>query len=1018
MAESEAQKATESKSDAPTVVVSNILRPTLHDNDFLQSFVRIGLDETPEPRHRTFAEERHKRKESLAAGPIKQMGYQESEARRSSRSREKRGSVVRVGSLHNNGKSVQEILQEEMKLQKSKKRRRRKSDAHRQEEVYTDKDRAAAVNMGSRDIKQSLKLKRKQDRSKALQIPEEAEPSAMLALGMRELRCGNVDVAVNCINKALELSPNDKNALIARSRCHLLLGEPQKALEDAEAALHGRAKDPHNAKALFSKAEALYHLGDFELSLVYYYRGMKIRPEFDQFRLGVQKAKEAIQNILGSNSVPAPKKTDSRTDELLEEGTSARPKTCSPMTVLGSEKSETKSVAKSTESRKTISSKQSSTSIHRRKAHPVKRPSTQELQLLGQLNVDKRYLQNFLKRPGIMPKLKRIDDNDLETDYGFVHGVFGAVIVADRMRGSAMYELVKVGHEKLLGEVIRLNGDSATIQVYEDTSGLAVGDPVRRTGRPLSIELAPGLLGSIFDGIQRPLKDIHEMCGSIYIPKGVGLPAISRTTLWEFHPMKLRKGTCLTGGDVVGHVYENRLIRHKVMLAPNCRGKLTYLAPLGCYTVDEIILQTDFDENLSDHSMLQTWPVRQARPCAEKLKSVQPLLTGQRILDALFPSAQGASVALPGAFGCGKTALAQALAKYSNSDLVVYAGCGERGNEMAELLRDFGRLEVQVDDVRESIMKRTTLVANTSNMPVAAREASVYTGLSLAEYFRDQGYNVALMADSTSRWAEALREIGARLAEMPAEAGYPAYLGARLASFYERAGRVRCLGNPRREGSVSIIGAVSPPAGDFSDPVTNGTLGVVQAFWALDKRLAESKHFPAVDWLKSYSRCLGALGRYYDARFPQFTELRTKALEILQRQAEIQELVQLIGRASLSESDKILLDVANILTDDFLQQNGYSDYDRFCPFYKTYGMLRNILAFYEMASEILTKVDRVAEREKRITWAVVKRKVKGLFERLSIMKFLCPVADGERLIRRELDGLYDDMEREFGKFKE
>lgn len=420
------------------------------------------------------------------------------------------------------------------------------------------------------------------------------------------------------------------------------------------------------------------------------------------------------------------------------------------------------------------------------------------------------------------------------------------------MSGSAMYELVRVGYFELVGEIIRLEGDMATIQVYEETSGVTVGDPVLRTGKPLSVELGPGIMGSIFDGIQRPLKDINELTNSIYIPKGVNVPALSRTQAWEFNPLGVKVGSHITGGDLYGLVHENTLVKHKMIVTPRAKGTVRYIAPSGNYTVNDVVLETEFDGEISKHTMLSVWPVRQPRPVTEKLPANHPLLTGQRVLDSLFPCVQGGTTAIPGAFGCGKTVISQSLSKYSNSDVIVYVGCGERGNEMSEVLRDFPELSVEIDGVTESIMKRTALVANTSNMPVAAREASIYTGITLSEYFRDMGYHVSMMADSTSRWAEALREISGRLAEMPADSGYPAYLGARLASFYERAGRVKCLGNPEREGSVSIVGAVSPPGGDFSDPVTSATLGIVQVFWGLDKKLAQRKHFPSINWLISY----------------------------------------------------------------------------------------------------------------------------------------------------------------------
>ena len=420
-----------------------------------------------------------------------------------------------------------------------------------------------------------------------------------------------------------------------------------------------------------------------------------------------------------------------------------------------------------------------------------------------------------------------IRDTEKESEYGYVHGVSGPVVTAERMSGASMYELVRVGHQELVGEIIKLEGDMATIQVYEETSGVTVGDPVLRTGKPLSVELGPGIMGSIFDGIQRPLKDICDITQSIYIPRGVNTAALSRTNRWEFKPT-VSVGSHLTGGDIYGEVHENNLVKHRVMLHPEAKGTVSFIAPPGNYTIDEEILALEFDGQTTKYKMYQVWPVRKERPVADKLAANHPLLTGQRVLDALFPCVQGGTTAIPGAFGCGKTVISQSLSKFSNSDVIIYVGCGERGNEMSEVLRDFPELEVEIGGKTESIMKRTALVANTSNMPVAAREASIYTGITLAEYFRDMGVNVSMMADSTSRWAEALREISGRLAEMPADSGYPAYLGARLASFYERAGRVSCLGSPSREGSVSIVGAVSPPGGDFSDPVTSATLNIVQ----------------------------------------------------------------------------------------------------------------------------------------------------------------------------------------------
>jgi len=607
-------------------------------------------------------------------------------------------------------------------------------------------------------------------------------------------------------------------------------------------------------------------------------------------------------------------------------------------------------------------------------------------------------------------KLPKIRDEERESRFGYVYAVSGPVVTAEHMSGAAMFELVRVGHDELVGEIIRLEGDFATIQVYEETSGVTVGDPVLRTGKPLSVELGPGIMGNIFDGIQRPLKDINELTQSIYIPKGVNTPALSITEEWDFQPGKLRIGSHITGGDVYGTVQENNLIKHHIMLPPKSRGTVTYLAPPGNYTIKDVVLEAEFDGVKSQYTLCQLWPVRQPRPCTDKLPANHPLLTGQRVLDGLFPAVQGGTTAIPGAFGCGKTVISQSLSKYSNSDVIIYVGCGERGNEMSEVLQDFPQLTVEIDGKTESIMRRTTLVANTSNMPVAAREASIYTGITLSEYFRDMGYNVSMMADSTSRWAEALREISGRLAEMPADSGYPAYLGARLASFYERAGRVKCLGNPEREGSVSIVGAVSPPGGDFSDPVTSATLGIVQVFWGLDKKLAQRKHFPSVNWSISYSKYMKALDDFYEKNHPEFVALRTKTAQILQEEEDISEIVQLVGKASLPEADKITLEVAKLLKDDFLQQNGYSSYDRYCPFYKTVGMLRNMIAFYDLARH---SVESTAQSENKITWNVIRESMSNIMYQLASMKFKDPVKDGEAKIKAEYDQLNEDMQTAF-----
>ena len=602
-----------------------------------------------------------------------------------------------------------------------------------------------------------------------------------------------------------------------------------------------------------------------------------------------------------------------------------------------------------------------------------------------------------------------------------VSQVSGPVVVADNMYGAAMYELVRVGGDQLIGEIIRLEGETATIQCYEETSGLTVGDPVQRSRQPLSVDLGPGVMGNIFDGIQRPLKTIADVCGDCFIPRGINVPALDLKRAWEFnHPTgkngAFKVGDLISGGDIFGIVSENNLIEHRIMLPPNARGRITYIAPPGEYDLRDKVIELEFNGVKKSYTMLQQWPVRAARPTAEKLPANHPLLTGQRVLDVMFPSVLGGTCAIPGAFGCGKTVISQALSKYSNSDGIVYVGCGERGNEMAEVLAEFPELTMTLPDgSEESIMKRTTLVANTSNMPVAAREASIYTGITLAEYFRDQGYNISMMADSTSRWAEALREISGRLAEMPADSGYPAYLGARLASFYERAGRVRCLGSPNREGSVTIVGAVSPPGGDFSDPVTSATLGIVQVFWGLDKKLAQRKHFPSVNWLISYSKYNNALEPFYEKTDPEFLSLRAKAREVLQKEDELNEIVQLVGKDSLAESDKITLETAKFLKEDFLQQNSFTAYDKYCPFYKSAGMLRNIVRFHDLAN---AAVEKTANADgAKITYNVVRARMGDLMYRIASQKFEDP-ATGEETVTHRLDELGRDLAAAFRQLED
>ncbi|KXN90454.1 V-type proton ATPase catalytic subunit A [Leucoagaricus sp. SymC.cos] len=593
--------------------------------------------------------------------------------------------------------------------------------------------------------------------------------------------------------------------------------------------------------------------------------------------------------------------------------------------------------------------------------------------------------------------LPKIRDEDRESRFGQVFGVSGPVVIAEDMIGAAMYELVRVGHDELVGEVIRIEGDKATIQVYEETSGVTVGDPVLRTGKPLSVELGPGLMGNIVDGIQRPLRSIQELSKSIYIPRGINTDALDRSLKWDFKPAKFKIGDHISGGDIFGGVYENSLVdNHKILLPPRALGTITHIAEAGSYAVNDVVLETEFEGKTTKHTMMQLWPVRAPRPVSEKLTADYPLLTGQRILDALFPCVQGGTTAIPGAFGCGKTVISQAISKFSNSDIIIYVGCGERGNEMAEVLMEFPELTMEVGDRQEPIMKRTTLVANTSNMPVAAREASIYTGITLSEYFRDQGSNVAMMADSTSRWAEALREISGRLAEMPADSGYPAYLSTKLASFYERTGKVVCLGNPQRQGTVSIVGAVSPPGGDFSDPVTAATLSIVQVFWGLDKKLAQRKHFPSVNWNQSYSKYTKVLEPYYEREEPGFVELRTKTKEILQKEEDLAEIVQLVA-------------FARMLKDDFLQQNGMSEYDRYCPFYKTSAMLRNFVAFHDAAIRAVTQHD--------LTFSKIKDSAADIMFKLSQMKFESP-SQGKEPIKQKMDAVYNQIQDKFRQIVE
>mmetsp|Transcript_8376 Transcript_8376/g.23079 ORF Transcript_8376/g.23079 Transcript_8376/m.23079 type:complete len:603 (+) Transcript_8376:102-1910(+) len=588
---------------------------------------------------------------------------------------------------------------------------------------------------------------------------------------------------------------------------------------------------------------------------------------------------------------------------------------------------------------------------------------------------------------------------------GTVMKVSGPLVVAENMSGTKMYEVVRVGKDRLVGEIIRLEGDTASIQVYEDTSGLTVGDPLIKTGLPLSLELGPGILDGIYDGIQRPLERIQKISQSVFVPRGVDVPNLDREKLWDYQPKNVKVGDLVTGGDIVGVIYENGLFKqHFVMVHPSASGRVKKILPAGKYVIETNVIEIEEGGKVTGVQMFQRWPVREARPVVEKLQGCTALLTCERVIDALFPVTQGGTAAVPGAFGCGKTVISQALSKYSNSDVVVYVGCGERGNEMAEVLSDFPELTTMIDGKDEPIMQRTTLVANTSNMPVAAREASIYTGVTTAEFFRDMGYNVAMMADSTSRWAEALREISGRLAEMPADAGYPAYLGARLASFYERSGRVQCLGNPAREGSITIVGAVSPPGGDFTDPVTSATLSIVQVFWGLDKKLAQRKHFPSVNWNISFSKYIRILEPYFEKYDAEYSMLQQKMKEILQKEDDLQEIVQLVGKDSLSEDQKCTLEVAKIIREDFLQQNGFTDYDFMCPLAKTIGMMKVIVGFHEAAQKTMAEFTG----EQKIGWNTINNHMKDIIKKITDMKFEMP-RQSEEHFKKTFVALHDEV---------
>ncbi|WP_022819431.1 V-type ATP synthase subunit A [Fusobacterium russii] len=533
---------------------------------------------------------------------------------------------------------------------------------------------------------------------------------------------------------------------------------------------------------------------------------------------------------------------------------------------------------------------------------------------------------------------------------GRIIKVSGPLVVAEGMEEANVYDVVEVSKNKLIGEIIEMRGDKASIQVYEETTGIGPGDIVVSTGSPLSIELGPGMLEQMFDGIQRPLLNLQEASGD-FLTKGVSVPSLNRKKLWDFQP-ELKVGEEVIPGMIFGTVQETEVVTHKLMIPHGIHGKIKEIKE-GKFTVDSTICVVETENGEKELNMIQKWPVRKGRPYDKKLNPITPLVTGQRIIDTFFPVTKGGAAAIPGPFGSGKTVIQHQLAKWADAEIVVYVGCGERGNEMTDVLMEFP--EIIDPKTGQSLMKRTVLIANTSNMPVAAREASIYTGITIAEYFRDMGYSVALMADSTSRWAEALREMSGRLEEMPGDEGYPAYLASRIAEFYERAGLVECLGN-KNKGALTVIGAVSPPGGDISEPVSQATLRIVKVFWGLDYALSYRRHFPAINWLNSYSLYQKKMDQYMDQTIDKdFSKYRIRSMVLLQEEAKLQEIVRLVGRDSLSEEDQLKLEIAKSLREDFLQQNAFHEIDTYCSLPKQFKILKLILTFHEEAKKGLSK---------------------------------------------------------------
>ena len=534
---------------------------------------------------------------------------------------------------------------------------------------------------------------------------------------------------------------------------------------------------------------------------------------------------------------------------------------------------------------------------------------------------------------------------------GTIKKVAGPLVIAEGMRDANMFDVVRVSSQRLIGEIIEIHGDEASIQVYEETSGLGPGEPVESMGVPMSVELGPGLITSIYDGIQRPLDDIMKISGN-NLKRGVEVASLKRDKKWEFVPAA-KAGDEVEAGDVLGTVQETIVVQQKIMVPYGVKGTVKEIKA-GAFTVEEVVAVIATEKGDKELTMMQRWPVRKGRPYQKKLPPVKPLVTGQRVIDTFFPIAKGGVAAVPGPFGSGKTVIQHQLAKWAEADIVVYIGCGERGNEMTDVLNEFP--ELKDPKTGQSLMERTVLIANTSDMPVAAREASIYTGITIAEYFRDMGYSVALMADSTSRWAEALREMSGRLEEMPGEEGYPAYLGSRLAQFYERAGHVVSLGKEGREGALSVIGAVSPPGGDISEPVSQATLRIVKVFWGLDSALAYKRHFPAINWLTSYSLYVDNMANWFnDEVAADWMEDRQKMMTILQEEAELNEIVQMVGMDALSPTDRLKMEAARSIREDFLHQNSFHEIDTYTPLRKQYLMMKLVLAFYEKSVDALNK---------------------------------------------------------------